>query len=192
LKKSHVAMLSVIVFVAYIYVGLLAQTGAIASDYRDGAKNAEFVSPGHRAEKDGEKFGPVYLLGSDQLGRDVLAMALRGTTTALWIGLLGLSALAGSVVLSTRREELPATSAAGESPAGASRGGGARGGFPGREGGPGSHRARALFLGIPLPPRIPAAWSSTRVSPRLARATRDSGPSSALRKCHRASRGQTY
>ncbi len=95
LKKSHVAMLSVIIFVLYIHVGLLAQVGVIASDFRETTKGSEFASPG----KEG------FALGADQLGRDVLSIALRGATTALWIGLfaamlssfigMGLGALAG-------------------------------------------------------------------------------------------------
>src|SRR5205085_871035 len=30
--------------------------------------------------------GGAYVLGTEQIGRDVLALALRGTLTALWIG----------------------------------------------------------------------------------------------------------
>lgn len=91
LKKSHVAMGSVLIFVLYVYVGLAAQVGWIAEDYRAGHKTAEFAHPG---ETKGETY---FLLGSDQLGRDVFALALRGTTTALWIGLFAatLSSLIG-------------------------------------------------------------------------------------------------
>ena len=81
LLKSHVAMASAIVFVVYLYVGVLAQAGVIAGDYQEGKKKAEFVQPG----KEG------YALGSDQFGRSVLSLTLRGATTALWIGLFAAS-----------------------------------------------------------------------------------------------------
>ncbi|MDF1700658.1 MAG: ABC transporter permease [Planctomycetota bacterium] len=87
LLKSHVAMVSVIVFVAYLYVGLGAQVGWIAPNFKDGQKEAEFLHPFSYAPADGEGHERLYVLGSDQLGRDVLDLALRGTTTALWIGL---------------------------------------------------------------------------------------------------------
>lgn len=90
LKKSHVAMVSVIIFLAYVYVGLLAQAGVVAQDYRATTKNAEFLQPGEQG----------FLLGSDQLGRDVFALMLRGTTTALWIGLFAatLSSFIGMIL----------------------------------------------------------------------------------------------
>lgn len=81
LKKSHVAMASVILFVLYVYAGVAAQAGVIAADYGRSVKSAEFAHPG---ETKGDTY---FLLGSDQLGRDVLSLTLRGTTTALWIGL---------------------------------------------------------------------------------------------------------
>lgn len=90
LLKSHVAMVSVIIFVLYLYVGVLAQAGVVAEDYRQGQKNAEFMAPGEGG----------YALGSDQLGRSVLALAVRGATTALWIGLFAasISSLIGMVL----------------------------------------------------------------------------------------------
>ena len=81
LLKSHVAMISAIVFVLYLYVGVLAQAGYVAADYQDGKKNAEFMKPGEAG----------YTLGSDQFGRSVLSLTLRGATTALWIGLFAAS-----------------------------------------------------------------------------------------------------
>ena len=92
LKKSHVAMVSVILFVSYVYVGLLAQTGVIASDFRETTRGAEFLHPMEvkTAAGGGEDIGP-FALGTDQLGRSILSMALRGTTTALWIGLFAAS-----------------------------------------------------------------------------------------------------
>lgn len=92
LVKSHVAMLSVIVFVTYVYVGLAAQMGWIASDFRETTRGAEFLMPFESKEATGERptVGP-YVLGTDQLGHSVLSLALRGTTTALWIGLFAAS-----------------------------------------------------------------------------------------------------
>ena len=81
LLKSHVAMVSVIIFVLYLYIGVAAQAGVVAKDYRQGKKDAEFMHPGEGG----------YALGSDQLGRSVLALAVRGATTALWIGLFAAS-----------------------------------------------------------------------------------------------------
>lgn len=94
LSKSHVAMVSVIIFVSYLYVGALAQFGVIASDFRTATRGAEFLTPMERksvANEDDPTAAPTvvgpYVLGTDQLGHSVLSMALRGTTTALWIGL---------------------------------------------------------------------------------------------------------
>jgi peptide/nickel transport system permease protein len=76
LKKSHVAMASVILFVAYLYVGLGAQAGWVASGWDRQVKGREYVDPGAEGLP----------LGTDLYGRDVLALTLRGATTALWIG----------------------------------------------------------------------------------------------------------
>jgi peptide/nickel transport system permease protein len=83
LAKSHVAMASTVGFVLYLYVGVAAQAGWIAPAWREATKGAEYVAPGKTAEKDGQRFA----LGTDFQGRDVLDLTLRGTTTALWIGL---------------------------------------------------------------------------------------------------------
>ena len=94
LSKSHVAMVSVLIFVSYLYVGALAQFGVIANDFRTATRGAEFLAPmetkaaaAAEAEDEGSPAVGPYVLGTDQLGHSVLSMALRGTTTALWIGL---------------------------------------------------------------------------------------------------------
>ena len=76
LKKGHVAMASVLLFVIYLYVGLAAQVGWVASDWSVSEKGAEYVDPGERG----------HVLGTDLQGRDVFQLTLRGATTALWIG----------------------------------------------------------------------------------------------------------
>ncbi len=100
LLKSHVAMLSVIVFVLYLYVGLGAQIGWLAPDFKEGQKQAEFMHPGESAPADADGNERYYSLGSDQLGRDILDLAIRGTTTALWIGLFAatISSILGMIL----------------------------------------------------------------------------------------------
>lgn len=104
LAKSHVAMASAFGFLVYVYVGLLAQAGWIASDYALARKGFEHLEPGATTTKhEGElparalttEEQPV--LGTDFQGRDVFSLTLRGTTTALWIGLFAatLSCLLG-------------------------------------------------------------------------------------------------
>ena len=104
LKKSHVAMASVIVFVLYTYVGIAAQMGWVAGDYRTANEGAEYLAPGQTAEHllpSGEtvEVGP-FPAGTDFLGHDVLSMTLRGATTALWIGTIAaaLSSFIGMVL----------------------------------------------------------------------------------------------
>ncbi len=102
LKKSSIAMLSTMVFVLYVYVGVLAQAGVIAGNFRQATKRAEFLAPGQHAGPDApeEVRAKTFLLGTDQLGRDVFSLMLRGATTALWIGLFAatLSSLIGMVL----------------------------------------------------------------------------------------------
>ena len=100
LLKSHVAMASTILFVLYVYVGVAAQAGWVAEDYKERPKKAEFLAPGDRAPEDSQAAGKLYVLGSDQLGRDILSLTLRGTTTALWIGLFAasISSLIGMIL----------------------------------------------------------------------------------------------
>jgi peptide/nickel transport system permease protein len=92
LCRSRVGLLSWIGTCLYLYVALAAQTGLLAADFRVGAKDAEFLAPQWLS-------GP-YALGTDQLGRSVLSLALRGTTTAMWIGTVAalLSCAIGTVL----------------------------------------------------------------------------------------------
>lgn len=104
LAKSHVAMASLFGFLVYVYVGLAAQAGVIAGDYSQARKGYEHLEPGATATKaEGDlavkDLAPSErpVLGTDFQGRDVFALTLRGTTTALWIGLFAatLSCLLG-------------------------------------------------------------------------------------------------
>ena len=91
LKKSHVAMISAGLFVLYLYVGVAAQTGWIADDYKDSRRDKAFAAP---MTQEGLYFG------TDFQGRNVLSLTFRGATTALWIGTFaaGLSCLVGMVL----------------------------------------------------------------------------------------------
>jgi ABC-type dipeptide/oligopeptide/nickel transport system permease subunit len=92
LCRSRVGLLSWIGTCLYLYVAFAAQMGWIAADFRVGAKDAEFLAP--------QWFSGPFALGTDQLGRSVLALALRGTTTAMWIGTVAalLSCAIGTVL----------------------------------------------------------------------------------------------
>jgi len=91
LVKSHVAMLSTIVFVGFVYAGVAAQAGWIASDWKEKRDAAEYKAPG---EIEGAP------LGTDFIGHSVGSMALRGVATALWIGVFAalLSSLVGMLL----------------------------------------------------------------------------------------------
>jgi ABC-type dipeptide/oligopeptide/nickel transport system permease subunit len=81
LLKSPLALWSWMGFAVYVYVAFLAQTGVVASDFRFADRDAAYAAPGE----------PGHWLGTDAIGRDVLALALRGTMTALWIGAVAAS-----------------------------------------------------------------------------------------------------
>ncbi|MGE0193222.1 MAG: ABC transporter permease [Planctomycetota bacterium] len=94
LQKSHVAMASMVLFLLYVYVGIAAQAGWIASGYAATRRGMEHLEPGteYAKSQDNEPArklasSEVPTLGTDFQGRDVLSLTLRGTTTALWIGL---------------------------------------------------------------------------------------------------------
>ena len=104
LEKSHVAMGSLIGFLVYVYVAVAAQAGWIAGNYAETRKGFEYLAPGaDHSKQEGEVEAlPIPpserpALGTDFQGRDVLALTLRGATTALWIGLVAatLSCLLG-------------------------------------------------------------------------------------------------
>jgi len=76
--KSRVALWSWIGACVYLYVGVGAQFGWIAGDFAAGDRDATYVAP--------TWFSGAHALGTDQLGRDVLALSVRSISTALWIG----------------------------------------------------------------------------------------------------------
>lgn len=78
LCKSRIALVSWIGTCLYLYVAIAAQLGWIAADFRTGDRDAVFLAP--------QGLSGPYALGTEQLGRSVLSLALRGTTTAMWIG----------------------------------------------------------------------------------------------------------
>ena len=78
LCKSPIAVLAWIGVAIYAYVALGAQLGFIAANYAYADPNAVFVAP--------QGLGEAHPLGTNQIGRDVLALGLRGTLTAVWIG----------------------------------------------------------------------------------------------------------
>ena len=107
LQKSHVAMASMVLFLLYVYIGIAAQAGWIASDYAATRRGFEHLPPGttYAKAQDNEPArkldgSEIPALGTDFQGRDVLSLTLRGTTTALWIGLFAatLSCLIGVVL----------------------------------------------------------------------------------------------
>ena len=92
LKKSRVAMLSWIGIALYLYVGVAAQAGW-TGDFQVQDRDHSYAKP--------DAFGAWnHPLGADLLGRDVLRVALRGTSTALWIGFFAalLSSAIGAVL----------------------------------------------------------------------------------------------
>lgn len=90
--RSRVALGSWIGTCLYLYVGVLAQAGVLAPGYAAADRDAVYAAP----------TGPLgsHPLGTDQMGRDVLALSVRGVATALLIGFLsaGLSAVLGTVL----------------------------------------------------------------------------------------------
>lgn len=92
MNKSRVALVSWIGTCLYVYVAVAAQMGWVASGFAVGDREAVFAPPAW--------FAGAHPLGTDQLGRDVLALAVRGVTTAMWIGVLSaaLSSAIGTVM----------------------------------------------------------------------------------------------
>ncbi len=80
LCQSRTALGSWIGIVLYLYVAIGAQVGWVASGYRSYDRDAVYAAP--------QGLGERHVLGTDQLGRDVADLGLRGTLTALWIGVV--------------------------------------------------------------------------------------------------------
>jgi peptide/nickel transport system permease protein len=97
LRRDRVAMASLIGIVLYLYVAILAATGAIARDYQHGEAQADYRPPTLSLVP----FSPgEHPLGTDLLGREVWKLTVHGAKNALWIGTLaaGLACLIGLVV----------------------------------------------------------------------------------------------
>lgn len=91
LAKNRLGMLAWIVVVLYLYVAIGAQLGWVAGGYRTLDAAAPYAAP--------QGIGAPHPFGTDQVGGDVAAFALRGVLTALWIGTL--SALLACVIGTT-------------------------------------------------------------------------------------------
>ncbi len=83
MARSHVAMASALTFIAFVYVGLLAQGNVLGSGYRDPVSAPADQSVEYRAP--GDLQGAP--LGTDFIGRSVLDFTFKGVAAALWIGL---------------------------------------------------------------------------------------------------------
>jgi peptide/nickel transport system permease protein len=88
LRKSRVALLAWIGTCAYVYLAVAAQFGWVAADYAVADRDQSFTPP--------TWFSGSHPLGTDLVGRDVMSLALRGVTTAMWIG--SVSALTSCVI----------------------------------------------------------------------------------------------
>ncbi len=78
LSRNRVALVAWIGIAIYLYVGIGAQAGLFARDWDRADAHAVYAAP--------QGFGEAHPLGTDQIGNDVAAVALRGVLTALWIG----------------------------------------------------------------------------------------------------------
>lgn len=78
MAKSPVALAAWAGIVLYLYVGLGAQAGWIAPDWEASEPDRVYAAP--------QGPGGDHVLGTEQIGRDVASLALRGTLTALSIG----------------------------------------------------------------------------------------------------------
>lgn len=92
LARSRMAMLAWIGLALYLMVGVAAQAGWIAADYATTQRDRSYEAPAFFEE------GPF--AGRDLFGKDVGALALKGTATALWIGTFAavLACVLGSVL----------------------------------------------------------------------------------------------
>lgn len=92
IRRDRLAMICLVVIVAYSALAALAGAGLLASDYNVPSYDEGYQPPSAR-----------HLLGTDIFGRDVLARVIHGTKIAMLIGLLtgliavGLGTLLGAV-----------------------------------------------------------------------------------------------
>lgn len=78
MSKSPVALAAWAGIVLYLYVGIGAQAGWVAPSWESSQPDLVYARP--------QGLGHEHVLGTEQIGRDVASLALRGTLTALWIG----------------------------------------------------------------------------------------------------------
>ena len=92
LCRNRVALTSWIGIALYLYVGIGAQAGLVAPGWEKSDPSMVYAAP--------EGLGEAHVLGTDQIGNDVGALALRGVLTALLIGTIAafLACLVGTVL----------------------------------------------------------------------------------------------
>ncbi len=92
LGRNRVALTSWIGIAIYLYVGIGAQAGFVAPDWEKSDPSMVYAAP--------EGLGEAHVLGTDQIGNDISALALRGVLTALLIGTIAafLACLVGTVL----------------------------------------------------------------------------------------------
>lgn len=78
LRKEKVAMVSLVVIVAYLLMALLCATGVIFTNYAVNDNSIAYQPPSAQ-----------YWFGTDIFGRDVMARAAHGTVTSLIVGFFG-------------------------------------------------------------------------------------------------------
>lgn len=88
LARNRVGVVAGLGALVYVYVALGALFGLVAPDFAVSDPSQVYAPPAG--------LGHANVMGTDQIGRDVAAVGLRGTLTALWIGTF--SALLACVV----------------------------------------------------------------------------------------------
>lgn len=80
LKKDRIAVISFFIIIFYILMAFFSQTGVIFTNYAFVDDTNAFMAPSWD-----------HLLGTDFLGRDVLARAAHGTVTSLTVGFMAMA-----------------------------------------------------------------------------------------------------
>lgn len=78
IKRNPIALISLGIIVSYLGMSLLSALGLLFTDYAVVRNDLAYAAPSWS-----------HLLGTDVFGRDVLARAAHGTTTALIVGFFG-------------------------------------------------------------------------------------------------------
>jgi ABC-type dipeptide/oligopeptide/nickel transport system permease subunit len=76
LRRNPFFWVSISIIGLYFFAAILAATGLVASHFQDA------IGPAYQAP------GKIYLLGTDVLGRSVLARLIHGARLSLWVGFL--------------------------------------------------------------------------------------------------------